>query len=222
MTYYPSSQIQTNLHTNGGEYILETTRETYKGYFYKTSNGSKYTGKTPDTPPNILLLNINPQQEFGTPQPLPTTNLNTIDLFSNPNGNDYTLLDFQINTTLLDITKYKGPNIPQHRSIPSSNLTIPTTPNYESGRFLRYFTKKNNELKYMEINKETHDQLKSRELNIAWDLYSPITVIWTLTGEQEQVFLTNKKIVALAEKRNKWYGFSQWFKDNFLKYYLAS
>ena len=38
MSYYPSSQIKPNQYTNGGEYILSTTKEIYKGYYYELSN----------------------------------------------------------------------------------------------------------------------------------------------------------------------------------------
>ena len=37
--YYPKSQIQENLHTNGGELKPFNSSEEYKGYYFKTSNG---------------------------------------------------------------------------------------------------------------------------------------------------------------------------------------
>jgi hypothetical protein len=45
MSYYPKSQIKTNLYTNGGEFILSTKKQ-YKGYYYKVPM-EKYTWKTP-------------------------------------------------------------------------------------------------------------------------------------------------------------------------------
>jgi hypothetical protein len=39
MSYYPKSQIKPNLYTNGEEYILSTTKEEYKGHYYKISTG---------------------------------------------------------------------------------------------------------------------------------------------------------------------------------------
>jgi hypothetical protein len=53
--YYPKSQIKTNLYSNGGDYVLSTTQEAYKGYYYLISNGKAYTGRTPQDGPNILL-----------------------------------------------------------------------------------------------------------------------------------------------------------------------
>lgn len=197
MVYYPSSQIKSNLYTNGFEFILSTTQEFYIGYYYKLSNGNRYTGHNPNDTPSILLLkttkNLSQDEGLGL-------NLNLIS--SSPT------------------TSY--PIITNIRSLPQPNITLPTSKDYELGKFTRYFAKKNNELRYLEIDKQTHKSLTSSDIKIAWDLYSSITVIWSLTGEQDKVFLTNKNIVSLAEQRNKWYGFSQWFRDNFLKYYLAS
>ena len=203
--YYPKSQIKTNLYTNGGEYILSSTKEDYKGYFYKVSNGVRYTGKTPSDSNSIRLL---PKSTLPGPG------------FTYGDGEAKTYL---INPPIASLPSY-SPNFqqPPIRFLPTSNLTTPTQPDYKLGEFQRYFTKKNNELKYIEIDKETYTLLKNQSPEIAWDLFTPLTLTWTLTGEQEKVFLVNKKIVALAEKQNKWYGFSQWFKDNFLKYYLAS
>jgi hypothetical protein len=69
MPYYPKSQLKLNLYTNGGEYILSTTKELYIGYYYQTSANTSYTGKTPEDGTNILLIknsiiepnNITPQ-----------------------------------------------------------------------------------------------------------------------------------------------------------------
>ena len=49
MPYYPLSQIKTNLYTNGNEYVLNPNdiSTMYSGYYWKTSDGKIYTGKTP-------------------------------------------------------------------------------------------------------------------------------------------------------------------------------
>jgi len=45
--YYPSSQIKTNLYTNGGELVFKTNNEDYIGFYWKTSDSKFFTGKTP-------------------------------------------------------------------------------------------------------------------------------------------------------------------------------
>jgi hypothetical protein len=192
--YYPKSQIKTNLYTNGDEYILSTNQQNYKGYYYKTSNGDKYTGKFPDDGSNILLVELTPSSdEPGENNPILT----------------------------LAISQYNT-NLQLERFLPLSNQPSPSLQDYILGSFTRYFCKKTNELKYIEINKETHDKLKVRDKQIAWDLYEPQSIVWQINGDREGTFLANKNNIALLEKRQKWYGFSQYLKEDYLKYYLAS
>ena len=197
MAYYPKSQIKTNLYTNGEEYLLSTTGKYYKGYFYEVSNGDRFTGKTPQDLPSILLtvsseINKLPQDETSP------------------------------NITLISGTPNYNSIVVEPRSIPIPNLTLPTSQDYKFGEFQRYFAKKNNELRYLEIDKQTYTLLQNRDTAIAWDLYTPITVTWELSGNKEKTYNINKNMVNLVERNNKWYGFTQWFKDKFLKYYLAS
>jgi hypothetical protein len=200
--YYPLSQIKTNLFTNGGEYTLYTEDQEYKGYYYELSNGDKYTGKSPQDSPNILLKVFSPLVE-ATHDPQYQDNINQNLIQTYPITLNYNII---------------SPN----RIIPSSLTTIPTTQEQQVGAFTRYFSKKNNELKYMEINKETYTQLKSKDPKIAWDLYSAQLISWQIKGTKETVYKANKSSVALIEKNQKWYGFSQYFKDQFSKYYLES
>ena len=195
--YYPKSQIQLNLYTNGGEFILSTTKEDYKGNYYKVSSGKLYSGKNPTDKPNILLtlLDLNSPEEFKQ-----TFNPDLI-------------------TTQDDLSNGSYPLNPPIRTIPLFNPTLPTDQDKQNGQFNRYFCKKTNELKYLEIDKETYNQLQSKDLKIAWDLYEPASLLWVIKGNQETVFNTNKTSVFKIEQNQKWYGFSQYFKENYLKYH---
>ena len=99
---------------------------------------------------------------------------------------------------------------------------FPTQQDYSIGVFTRYFCKKNNEPKYLEIDKKTFDLLSSKSKDIAWDLYTPISTLWYITGDKIEVAKTNKGLINLIETQQKWYGFPQYFKDQYSKYYLAS
>jgi hypothetical protein len=194
--YYPKSQVKSNLFTNGEEYILSTTKEEYKGYYYKISTGQLYTGRTPNEPQPILL---EPSQK---PQPQNT----------------------QLITPPLEITTpdpINSSTLPT-RTIPQFNPNVPTSKEKTNGQFPRYFCKRNNELKYMEINLDTYTQLSSRDPRIAWDLYTPASVLWQIQGDKNTVYASNQSSVYLIEKTQTWYGFSQYFKGDFLKYYLGS
>jgi hypothetical protein len=221
MTYFPKSQIKTNLYTNGSEYILSTTKESYEGAFYQISNGNKYTGKSPQNPPNILLISIN------TNDPSPTdfnlrNNSNIIEVYSQmQSGIDFTITDFPINTSLLDITNYLDPNNTTERLIPNINTPLPSTQDNQNGQFYRYFAKKSNELRYLETDKDTYQKLNAKDSKIAWDLYNPVKILWTLKGNKELVYSSNKGTILSIEQNLKWYGFSQYFKDNYTKYYQS-
>ena len=197
--YFPKSQIKSNLFTNGNEYILSTTKEEYKGYYYETSNGRKYTGKTPQDGQNILLIVQNLIQSI-TPPISPTIDLTSPIIYS---------LNKSISNSL--------PN----RSLPQYNPTLPTQKDISLGVFQRFFCKKNNELIYMEINQSTYSQLKAKSSQIAWDLYTPLDTLWYIKGNREKVYNTNKNLISLIEQKQKWYGFSQYFKEDFSKYYVG-
>ena len=212
--YYPQSQIKANLYTNGDEYILSTTEENYKGHFYEVSNGSKYTGKSPSDPPNILLIPIPSEEVIGIDGNFP---LKEIVILNTP-YESYTPIS-SINSQYTPSNSNQNLNSNISRILPSPNPTLPTSQDYKFGKFQRYFAKKNNELRYLEIDKQTYTLLQNEDPTIAWDLYTPITVTWELSGNGEKTYNINKNVVSLAEQNNRWYGFTQWFKDKFLKYY---
>jgi hypothetical protein len=203
--YYPKSQIKTNLYTDGNEYILSTTKEGYTGFYYEISTGQKYTGKNTQDKPNILLTPIQ-QANF-----IESRELSAI--------GDSPTIDAPIYFIPEDgYSKINDSN----RFIPQFNPTLPTTQNQQNGQFTRYFCKKTNELQYIEISKETYTQLNSKNPQIAWDLYNPISLIWQITGNKNQVYASNRASAIAIEQNLKWYGFSQYFQDKFLKYYVES
>jgi hypothetical protein len=188
--YYPKSQIKSNLYTNGGEYVLSTTKKDYKGYYYEVSNGQKYTGETPQDGANILLLppkqNINQDNHPGETTPIDTR------------------------ITYLDPETKPFPFPNNLRFLPVPNPTYPTDQEFQLGVYTRYFCKKNNELKYMEIDKTTFNKLNYKTKDIAWDLYTPISTLWYMRS-----FDVNKNLITLIEKNQNWYGFTQWFQNKF-------
>jgi hypothetical protein len=207
MTYYPQSQIKTNLYTNGNEYALSTTKQNYTGYYYQVSNGKKYTGKTPNDGPNILLI------------PPPANEIEQQTLIDSPN--QVITYDYPNVASSLINTYPPNPTLPE-RIIPPYQITLPTAQEQSLGVFTRYFCKKTNENIYIEIKKETYTQLKSKDPKIAWDLYEPQSLLWQIKGNKEQTYTTNKNMAKLIEQNQKWYGFTQYFKEDFLKYYLGS
>ena len=126
--YYPKSQIKPNLYTNGNEYVLSTTKEEYKGYYYEISTGQKYTGQTPQDGPNILLSLKEPLT--SQIENLTNQNLTYVEFQDDISGGAYTFIS-------------------PLRVIPKFNLTLPTTQDQQNGQFSRYFCKKTNEIQYL-------------------------------------------------------------------------
>jgi len=56
MPYYPKSQVKTNLYTNGGELAYALNLEPYAGYYYQTSDGKYFSGKSPSSPASQELI----------------------------------------------------------------------------------------------------------------------------------------------------------------------
>lgn len=56
--YIPKNRIKTNLYTAGGEYVFKGNQEEYKGYFHSLYDGTFYTGRTPNDPPIVEIINI--------------------------------------------------------------------------------------------------------------------------------------------------------------------
>ena len=200
--YYPKSQVKTNLYTNGDEFIFLSSRESYIGYYFKTSTGQYFTGRNTDDRPNLELI------------PNLATSQTTIPV----NESNYSVI---INTNLDNNSVYNtliAPNSPILIS-PSYNAPVPTQQDYQIGEFRRYFCKKTNEILYLEINKDTFDKLVTKDPQYQFSLYEPFNLPWRLTGTQEEVYKINRNIVTLTSTRLKLPQFGRYLKDDYLKYY---
>ena len=220
--YYPKSQIQTNLYTNGGEYYLKGKQSSYIGYYWKTSQNKFYTGKTPNSGDNLELLgpsndsfsaNDNyPSSILGVGQGLTIDSIITLDKdgigdsdpvydFGGNLINEKIAMEYQ-NVILLN-TK-EGRIIPQYyRTLPPANAQI---------NYLRYFAKQNNAPIFIETSKETYNKFSSNDPMMATDLYTVLPVPWSI---EENASSVNRFTVNKIEKENQWYGFHHYFKGVF-------
>lgn len=218
--YYPKSQILPNLYTNGGEFVLSTTFENYKGNYYSTSDGANYTGNNPQEEESILLI---PKEKnvstIQTDADSPSSNLIVSSTLINPNtdigDNNYKVIEEYMAISPSNL------NIP--RSLPQPTIPQPTSKDYKNQEFQRYFCKRNDESIFIEINSQTFIDLQSKSPNISYELFTPIQIPWTLTGNSEdQVYEINKKVVLTTERVKNLYGFSLFFQTNYSKYYVGS
>jgi hypothetical protein len=204
--YYPKSQITTNLYTNGEELYLASNFSSYKGYYYKLSNGKFFSGKTPQDGPNVELI------KGETPVSGPDSGFTQTPGFITPSG-DFITYPVDFSSTEYPLYKDQLMNVPLYYS------NTPTEQDYQNGTFPRYFCKKANELIYIEISKNTFDKLTNKDPNIYWQLYVPFQINWKLTGSREDVFRVNRNIVEIAMNKNKLYKFDDYLKKDYLKFW---
>ena len=206
--YYPKSQIKTNLLTQGGEFTVASTGQDYKGYYYMTSNGQAYSGKTPSDIPTYLLQTIaqNPSFSATARDAEPGLGGGSISYSSY-----FMLPPSYIASTKIDISTSP--------STPKQSYPIVTENDYKLGEFQRYFLKKGNETKFLEISLEDYRKYVSQDSDVMFELYTPIQINWILTGEKEQVYKVNQSIVARTEREQNLPGFTQYFRDRFTQFY---
>jgi hypothetical protein len=202
--YFPLSQISTNLNTNGNEFIYVSSKQPYVGFYWKTSTGKFYTGKTPQDVPVEELIPFSPE---GKSNLLPPTITKNGDSFYNQND-----------ISSLTYLNLKSPSSPGR--LPVYSPSIPTQQDYQIGEFRRYFCKKSNEIIYLEIDKDTYDKLVGQDSKILYQLYQPFNLPWQLTGNKDQVYKVNKNITELTSVRQRLPMLSEYLKMDFTKYYI--
>jgi hypothetical protein len=206
--YIPKNRIITNLKTNQGEFVYKDTNTPYNGFYWKSYDGKFFTGKNQNDPPiNEIVKPVNSDTTLN-PKNLPTVKIN--DVLNDTSNFDY--------ISLKDINYFDPPR----KFLPSQYYPTPTQDDYNLGAFSRYFVVKSNENIYLEVNKDTYDSINNQSTDWAWELYIPFTILWTLTGERDNVFITNRNITQLTEQRLKRRGLQEFLKRNYLKFYQTN
>ena len=200
--FYPKSQIKTNLSTNGGEYIYASNNLPYSGDYFITGDGKIYTGKNPNNKPNYLLI------------PDTSNDISPSLSGSNFNPQSYPLVD--------DYYYYaRGIDVPSPISLPTQIFPTPTEKEYQIGEIQRYFVKKINEIKYIEINQEEFEQYLNQQSTVSYQLYIPFSFPWVLTGNRSNTYKVNKKTIERVQTNNRFQGLKSYFNgkyDQLFKY----
>jgi hypothetical protein len=222
--YYPKSQIKTNLNTKGGFLRYVLSKQEYKGYYFETSTGAYYSGKTPQDPP-VLELELIPNNSVEYTRLTNQISVNpakgdpVIDEAYASDKSDLT--NDQISFFILPSSYISSTKIDTTVSplFPKQTYPIPTDNDYKLGEFQRYFLKKGNEIKFLEISLEDYRKYVNRDKDVMFELYTPIQINWILTGEEKQVYQVNQSIVARAEREQNLPGFTQYFRGKFTQFY---
>lgn len=202
--YYPQSQIQCNLFSNG-ELIVKNTQKVYTGYYWSTSTGKFYAGKSPTVESQPELLKPSNTSINRDLEPTYDKKFDAI-FYSSYDTVKY----LRLNTT---INPSKFPQTPLYIA------PKPTKKDYENAEFTRFFCKKINEAKFIEISKDTHIKLAESNPELDYQTYRPFKINWTLAGDQLKVARENKNVVLYAESKLGALGLSQYIKYNYLLYY---
>ena len=202
--YFPKSQIETNLYSNG-ELTILTTGVPYVGFYWSTSTGKYFAGKSPDNVNGLIELikysenaasNVAKFEPEPEEKPYYNFTLRTLDYLR-----------------LKGITQMSAPTIPKY--IPPS----PSLEDYKIGEFNRYFCKKINEPIFIEISVKEYLKLKNKDKTISFDLYKPFILTWIITGNKEKVAIENKSTVFYKESKVGYRGLSFYLKNNYIQLY---
>ena len=194
MTYYPKSQIKTNLFTPGKQSQTVSSKEEYIGYFWSTSKGEYFSGRNPQDPVSQPL------------QLIPVIPAVKSSLLTYTEGNKtYKNLANVNDSVALKLPYYQRPN--------------PTPEDYQKGRLERYFAKKINENLYIETTKEVYDKINKKDKEYAYQYYIVFTLNWLLNGTPTDVKFNNERLVALVERNYNIEGLREYLGYNYLEFY---
>ena len=208
--YIPKNKTKTNLFTAGGEFVFRANNKPYKGKYWKDFRGKFYSGVDPNDTPTFEIIPP-PPIENNTPSPDNTEVMKTIENNINMEGPFIANLNYNYSNI-----KGGGEN---EILVPQAYYPILTESDYQTTEFQRYFCKKTNERKYIELDKKTYEKLDSKNDKYLWQLYITFSIPWNIKGERLRTWMVNKNMSILKTKRLKLSGFVQYLKFDFLKYY---
>jgi len=202
--YFPKSQITTNLYTNGGEYVYVSTNEEYTGYYFQTSEGRYFTGRNPNDPPNKeIQIQETSKLRDAEEGEIGSYNLST-SLYLVP----------EVYATAKSLNPNSSPPLP-----PTQVINLPTKENYKWGEFQRYFSSKNNEVRYKEIDENQYTKFINQDPNVDYILYNVFQLPWLISGNRNEVINVNKKTIERTTSNLKLSGFNSYFKNRYDQYY---
>jgi hypothetical protein len=221
--YVPLNRIITNLYTAPGEFVYKNSNAPYNGYYWKSYNGKIFTGKNPNDLPNEELIYTPISQDFIVDNIVAYSEIYNEPIFPAGLIEDGIIIPSDnVPSTLQEYIQIKSIDTTSIKLIPSQYYPTPTQDDYNLGVFSRYFVVKANENVYLEVNKDTFNNILNESSEWAWELYIPFTMLWTLTGERDNVFITNRNITQLTEQRLKRRGLQEFLKLNYLKFYKTN
>jgi|TARA_R110001592_G_scaffold309414_1_gene583643 hypothetical protein len=200
--YFPSSQVELNL-TSNGDLVYKGSKVPYYGTYFATSKGKYYT----NNPGNAVLRELEkaiPEEPSDQQQGQPGNFSNWVPdkRFDGFVNKSYSFLK----------------NAPEKSPVvtpPPFQPYIPNTYDYVKGYSNRYFAKKTTSNLYIEISSVTYKKLKKSDPTTAFMLYEARSFKWYLDSNSDlSVEEINSNNAIEFETSNNW----PYFKD-FLNIY---
>ena len=202
--FYPNHLIKQNQKTQGGELaLLSNPREEYKGFYFITHDGKYFTGKNPFDKPNNQLI---PLTGFTDSSQIPENPI------SEPRGE-------AMNVIFDRVYSERGTLQGEPPSKPKNILPNITPQDYKKGEITRFFLKKNNENSYIETDQEGFELFRDKDDRVAYQLYTPFSLPWVISGDKQQVFQQNQQNVIQVAKKLQLVGFKEYFKNHFMMFF---
>jgi len=219
MPYIPLNRVKTNLYTSGGEYRYTSTKEEYAGPYHMLYNGRIFTQPSPDSENKYELEKIQTQDLGAANTQAPVSQ---IAYFNNDPDPAIDTLDV-IPRNVLNYTTLKGGNdlLFKTYKLPTAYQPTPAESDYKTGEIIRYFTKKTNELVYVEVSLEEYTGFSTKSPQYAWTEYLTFSLPWQISGKEEEVGKVNRNMVLLTEQRNKIRGLQEFLRFDYLKFYKS-
>lgn len=202
--YYPKSQIQTNLYSSG-ELIILSTKEIYTGYYWATSKGQYYSGRTPSSIGGGLELGKVTNDGLFAPLNEPGVQPSTSYIAASRDTLKY--------------TKLIGDDFTRNSRIPIYSPPNPIDKDYQVGSFTRFLCKKTNESLFIEINSEEYIKLINKDKNLLHKLYKPFKLDWVITGNLNTVVNENRIEVEYLEHTEGLVGLGNYLRFNYSQLY---
>ena len=202
--YYPKSQIQTNLYSSG-ELIILSTKEIYTGYYWATSKGKYYSGRTPSSIKGGLELGKAVNEGLFAPLNEPGVQPSTSYIAASGDTLKY--------------TKLIGDDFTRNSRIPTYSPPKPLDKDYKTGTFTRFLCKKVNESLFIEINSGEYIKLINKDKNLLYKLYKPFKLNWVITGNISSVINENRIEVEYLENTEGLVGLGNYLRFNYSQLY---
>ena len=214
--YIPKNKIKTNQYTRGNEFELLIDRTPYVGPYWLMYNGKIFSGVDPDDIPQEELVPVTKQIPF------PYTPPNFKQVYAYDWNTETVPGQYQDMELITTYNEIKDVDMTKVSLLPQEFYPSPTDEAYINGSFNRYFCIKANEPIFTEIDRGVYNALNDHNPNYDWIMYSIFSIIWVLTGNEEDVEQTNFNQVAILEKRLNQKGLGEYLKGNYIQYYARN